>query len=332
MIVKQETNDAESPDDVRRLTERILEDYHKGRDIDKMTVFSQPDQEAVRAIVQKLLRIIFPGYYRDKVFKSYNLDSNLSVWIEDVIYNLNKQIAIVLRYQKEGEDPDAYVCQPLVDRDAAEITMQFMQAIPKIREYLDTDLEATLEGDPAALNKDEIVLSYPGIQAIAVNRIAHELFLLDVPLIPRMMTEYAHSMTGIDIHPGATIGKYFFIDHGTGIVVGSTTIIGDHVKVYQGVTLGALSTSGGQKLRGKKRHPTIEDHVTIYSGASILGGETVIGRNSVIGSNAFITSSIPPETRVTIKNQELSYRTGRGGAKEIAASDLKQDETWFYVI
>ncbi|HBE07458.1 MAG TPA: serine acetyltransferase, partial [Lachnospiraceae bacterium] len=148
----------------------------------------------------------------------------------------------------------------------------------------------------------------------------------------RMMTEYAHSITGIDIHPGATIGKYFFIDHGTGIVVGSTTKIGNHVKVYQGVTLGALSTSGGQKLRGKKRHPTIEDNVTIYSGASILGGETVIGENSVIGSNAFITASIPAGTRVTIKNQELSFRQGKGGETSIEKNDLDQDETWFYII
>lgn len=331
MIKHSFMEESQSQEKVHELVTSILKDYQKGRDIDKMTVYSQPDQRAVREILKKLLRILYPGYYRDNVFKSYNLDSNLTVWIEDVIYNLNKQIGIVLRYQKEGENPDAYVCQPLVEKEAAEITMKFMSQISKIREYLDTDLEATLEGDPAALNKDEIVLSYPGLLAITVNRIAHELFLLDVPLIPRMMTEYAHSRTGIDIHPGATIGKYFFIDHGTGIVVGSTTTIGEHVKVYQGVTLGALSTSGGQKLRGHKRHPTIEDHVTIYSGASILGGETVIGANSVIGSNAFITSSIPAGTRVTIKNQELQYKKGQGGG-QIEKTDLDQDETWFYVI
>ena len=332
MIKNSVMNAAQSQEKVHELVSTILNDYQKGRDIDKMTVYSQPDQRAVREIIKKLLRILYPGYYRDNVFKSYNLDSNLTVWIEDVIYNLNKQISIVLRYQKEGEDPDAYVCQPLVEKEAAEITMQFMSQIPKIREYLDTDLEATLQGDPAALNKDEIVLSYPGLLAITINRIAHELFLLNVPLIPRMMTEYAHSRTGIDIHPGATIGKYFFIDHGTGIVVGSTTKIGEHVKVYQGVTLGALSTSGGQKLRGHKRHPTIEDNVTIYSGASILGGETVIGANSVIGSNAFITSSIPAGTRVTIKNQELQYKKGKSGGGEVEKTDLDQDETWFYVI
>ena len=162
------------------------------------------------------------------------------------------------------------------------------------------------------------------------KRQAHELHLLGVPLIPRMMTEHAHSKTGIDIHPGATIGKNFFIDHGTGIVVGETTIIGDNVKVYQGVTIGALSTRGGQKLKGVKRHPTIEDNVIIYAGASILGGETVIGRGAVIGSNAFITSSIEPGARVSIKNQELSIRTGE--RKELVASEMETDSSWFYVI
>ena len=170
-----------------------------------------------------------------------------------------------------------------------------------------SDLEAAFQGDPAAKYRDEIILSYPGMFAITVNRLAHELFLLEVPLIPRIMTEYAHSITGIDIHPGATIGKYFFIDHGTGVVVGETTVIGDRVKIYQGVTLGALSTRGGQKLRDVRRHPTIEDDVTIYSGASILGGETVVGKNSVIGSNVFITSSIPADTKVSMKDQDLRW-------------------------
>ncbi|HAP04067.1 MAG TPA: serine acetyltransferase, partial [Lachnospiraceae bacterium] len=173
-------------------------------------------------------------------------------------------------------------------------------------------------------------LSYPGIKATTINRLAHGLFLLNVPLIPRMMTEYAHSITGIDIHPGATIGRYFCMDHGTGVVVGSTTIIGDHVKVYQGVTLGALSTAAGQALHGIKRHPTIKDNVTIYSGASILGGETVIGEGSVIGSNAFITKSIPAGTRVTIKNQQLVMKDKNGSI--IEKNDLETSDAWFYVI
>ena len=243
-----------------------------------------------------------------------------------MLYNLSKQISIVLRYASEDEHPD----ETTIEEQGYCLALNFCNRLPKIREFVDTDLEASFQGDPAAYNKDEIVLSYPGLFATTVNRIAHELFMLNVPLIPRMMTEYAHSKTGIDIHPGATIGKYFFIDHGTGVVVGSTTTIGDHVKVYQGVTLGALSTSGGQALHGVKRHPTIEDNVTIYSGASILGGSTVIGKNSVIGSNAFITKSVPEGTRVTIKNQELQFKGEDGSIIEM--NDLEQGDAWFYVI
>ena len=173
-----------------------------------------------------------------------------------------------------------------------------------------------------------LILSYPGLQAITINRLAHELFQLKVPLIPRIMTEYAHSTTGIDIHPGATIGEYFFIDHGTGIVIGETTTIGKNVKIYQGVTLGALSTRGGQKLQGKKRHPTIGDNVTIYAGASILGGDSIIGENCVIGSNVFITTSIPAGTKVNIKNQELKYHQGHKTVNE----PVDPEETWFYII
>ena len=312
--------------EVGKLVEDILESYGGGRDIDKMAVFDQPDQEAIRLIVSKLLRIVFPGYYRDKVYKSYSLYGNLTVLIEDVLFNLSKQIAIVLRYNmEEGQ----YINEAKLQEQAYCLALTFCNRIPQVREYVETDLAATYQGDPAAFSKDEIILSYPGIHATTINRLAHEMFLLNIPLIPRMMTEIAHSETGIDIHPGATIGKYFFIDHGTGIVVGSTTEIGDHVKVYQGVTLGALSTSAGQQLHGVKRHPTIEDRVTIYSGASILGGDTRIGKNSVIGSNAFITRSIPEGTRVTIKNQELVFR-GEDG--HIIENDFKQGNTWFYVI
>lgn len=311
--------------EVNQLVEQILKDYEKDRDIDKMAVFDQPDKMVIKEIVNKLLRVVFPGYYRDKVYRSYNIQGNLTVLMEDVLYNLSKQIAIVLKYDCKDE-PDELKIQ----EQAYCLTLTFFSKLPMIREYVDTDLEATFQGDPAAYNKDEIILSYPGLMATTINRMAHELFLLNIPLIPRMMTEYAHSKTGIDIHPGATIGKYFFIDHGTGIVVGSSTIIGDHVKVYQGVTLGALSTSGGQALHGTKRHPTIEDNVTIYSGASILGGDTVIGEGSVIGSNAFITKSLPAGTRVTIKNQELQFKDKDGSV--IEKNDLAQGDAWFYVI
>ncbi len=290
--------------EIEDVVELILADYKNQRDIDKMTSLDQPDQEAIIDIMNKLLRIIFPGYYRDRVYKIFNIRHTLSTLIEDVMFNLQKQVAIALKNGPEYAGADAAT----VRSASREITMEFLRRIPKIRAYLDTDLQATYDGDPAADGKADIILSYPGILATTVHRIAHELFDLKVPLIPRMMSENAHSKTGIDIHPGATIGKYFFIDHGTGIVIGSTTYIGDHVKIYQGVTLGALSTSAGQLLHGVKRHPTIEDNVTIYSGASVLGGETRIGANSVIGSNAFITFSVPSGSRVTIKNQELRVR------------------------
>jgi serine O-acetyltransferase len=214
-----------------------------------------------------------------------------------------------------------------INRIADEITVKFIKQIPKIREYFETDLHAAYDGDPDAYSLEEIVFAYPGLYAIMVNRIAHELYKLKVPLIPRVMTELAHSKTGIDIHPGATIGKYFFIDHGTGIVVGETTVIGDNVKIYQGVTLGALSLRGGQKLKSKKRHPTIEDNVTIYSGASILGGDTVIGHDAVIGGNTFITTSVKAGTRVSIKNQELQFSYDSSKKEEI-----NEDEFWDFII
>ena len=278
----------------------LLEDYEKGRDVDKMEVFQQPDQDAVKKIIKKLLMILYPGYYRERLYRTRNTHSKLQILIEDVIYALRKQIEVALLYDKNFGNTPKYVRK----RAAQKVCLQFFGAIPKVREYLNTDIQAAFDGDPAASSKDEIVLAYPGLLAITIYRFAHELFLLNVPLIPRMMTEYAHRHTGVDIHPGATIGKYFFIDHATGIVIGSTSLIGERVKIYQGVTIGALSTKEGQKLRGTRRHPTIEDEVTLYSGASILGGNTVIGKGSIIGGNAFITKSVAPYTTVTVKTSE----------------------------
>ena len=288
--------------EISQITKSILDDYGTGRNIDKMDLFNQPSKEEIIAIVEDLLKIVYPGYYRDRSYKIYNIKSNSTVTIEDVAYHLNKQILLALKYTAKEEN-DVEKLTEQAEKD----TVTFLKKIPDVRAMLETDLEAAFQGDPAAKYRDEIILSYPGMFAITVNRLAHELFLLEVPLIPRIMTEYAHSITGIDIHPGATIGKYFFIDHGTGVVVGETTVIGDRVKIYQGVTLGALSTRGGQKLRDVRRHPTIEDDVMIYSGASILGGETVVGKNSVIGSNVFITSSIPADTKVSMKDQDLRW-------------------------
>ncbi len=286
---------------IEGVVDQILADYRQNRDIDQMDIFRHPDKDVVVELIGKLRRIIFPGYFRDKNYHIYNAKHSLSMLIDDVMFNLTRQITLVL--QGGGVAPAEAEAQ------AQEMCVAFFQRIPAVRAMVDTDLQAAYDGDPAATGKDEVVYSYPGLFAITVYRLAHVLYELKVPMLPRMMTEHAHSVTGIDIHPGATVGKYFFIDHGTGIVIGETTIIGENVKVYQGVTLGALSTRGGQSLRGVRRHPTIEDNVTIYAGASILGGETVIGRGCVIGSNAFITRSIAPGTTVSIKNQELQFKT-----------------------
>lgn len=313
-------------EDINRVVKNIMEDYEQGRDVDLVEDFLHPNMDEIVKILEQIRNIIFPGYYKNRSYRIYTVRNNLSMQLEDVVYNLSRQIAIVLRYLPEYAMKE----EKELLYEGEQITLKFLEKITYIRELIQTDLEAAYEGDPAAFNKPEIIFSYPGLFAIMVNRIAHELYLLGVPLIPRIMTEYAHKETGIDIHPGVTLGKYFFIDHGTGIVIGETSIIGNNVKIYQGVTIGALSTRGGQKLRGKKRHPTIEDNVTIYAGASILGGDTVIGHDTVIGSNAFITTSIPENTRVSIKNQEMEYRTQKkenGDAREIVQSD-----EWYYII
>ena len=285
--------------EIEGIVDCILEDYQNGRAIDKLTPKCDPDKEIIVDMIGKLMRIVYPSYAQEKSYRIYNARHNLSMLIEDVMYNLNKQITVVLRTTMEEDAAKA---------KAQELSLEFFRAIPQIRAVAQTDVEAFFAGDPAAFSVDEIIYCYPGLFAITVYRLAHILYDLGIPMLPRIMTEHAHSITGIDINPGATVGKYFFIDHGTGIVIGETTVIGDRVKIYQGVTLGARTTRGGQSLRGKKRHPTIEDNVTIYAGASILGGGTVIGRDSVIGSNVFITHSIPACTTVSVKSQELQFK------------------------
>ena len=277
---------------IEAVVDSILADYRNGRDIDRIDPLGQPDKDVVIDMLHKLRRIVFPGYFKEKTYRIYNAKHNLSMLIEDVMFNLAGQISLVL--------PES---------DAQALALDFFRQIPAVRALVQTDLQAAYDGDPAAFNKEEILFSYPGLYAITVYRLAHVLYGLGVPMIPRIMTEHAHSVTGIDIHPGATIGEFFFIDHGTGIVIGETTIIGRNVKIYQGVTLGGLSTRGGQSLRGKRRHPTIEDNVTIYANASILGGETVIGHDSVIGASAFITASVPACTTVSAKNLDLQMKT-----------------------
>lgn len=250
-----------------------------------------PDRKTVIGVIKDLQALLFPGYYRCERALS---PAELLTRVET---RLGGEIAAALRFRGEGGDPIA-------------LTDAFLSALPTIKELLLKDIEALYLGDPAAKCREEILLCYPGFYAISIYRMAHELYRLGVPLLPRIMTEYAHEKTGIDIHAGAAIGEYFFIDHGTGIVVGETTVIGDHVKLYQGVTLGALSPRHGHAVTGK-RHPTVGDNATIYSGASILGGKTVIGANSVIGGNSFITESIAPNTKASTETPRMIFRVAK---------------------
>ncbi|OQA86630.1 MAG: Serine acetyltransferase [Lentisphaerae bacterium ADurb.Bin242] len=282
----------------------ILESYERHPHIRKIDEKQLLNRTLILGVLRRLQFIIFPGFFDRKELKADNIRFYVGQVLGEIREILLEQIEKALRTKEEYRD----VTESAVRAHTAGIVDAFLTAIPKIREYLATDLEAAYEGDPAAFSREEVIFSYPGIYATMVSRIAHELYRLGVPLIPRIMTEHAHSVTGIDIHPGASLGKYFFIDHGTGIVIGETSRIGDHVKIYQGVTLGALSTRGGQILKGRKRHPTIEDNVTIYSGASILGGETVIREGVVIGGNSFVTRSVPEQTRVSAKMPELQFK------------------------
>ncbi|MBR1798107.1 MAG: serine acetyltransferase [Clostridiales bacterium] len=262
-----------------------------------------PDRDKIITIIKAIRRLMFPGYFGQQSFEHTSSHYFAGEMISSVIEELKKQIVIALMY---GSDDDRVSDE--IYTKAEKICYEFAETFPEILRVLLTDVQAGYDGDPASGSKEAVIFCYPGFNAIFIYRIAHELYTRGVPFIPRMMTEYAHSRTGIDINPGATIGEYFFIDHGTGVVIGETTEIGNNVKIYQGVTLGALSTRKGQLLSGVKRHPTIRDNVTIYSNASILGGETVIGANSTIGGNSFITESVPPNTRVSIKNFELSFK------------------------
>ena len=256
-----------------------------------------PNRSVIIDIVRDLKSIVFPGYFSTDtsatIFPEYYVGHRLN----DIYDRLKNQIEIALLYH--GEEPEEAAAR------ADRTTCGFFEQLPEIQRLLLTDVQAGFDGDPAAKSKEEIIFSYPGLFAIYVYRLAHVLYKEEIPFIPRVMSEYAHGRTGIDINPGATIGEYFFIDHGTGVVVGETAEIGNNVKLYQGVTLGALSTRMGQQLANVKRHPTIRDNVTIYSNSTVLGGETVVGENTIIGGNTFITESIPANTKVSAKSPEL---------------------------
>ena len=286
---------------IQGIVDSILNDVMEDHRYTDITDHKMIDRDVIVAILEKLETLLFPAYFSDKkLLGSIALRFELGSLLADVYTSLSEQIAMALSYLPAFKHNEAKRYE-----HAKAQTAVFLDKLTKIRSYLKTDIQAAYEGDPAAFNTDEIVYSYPGFYAIMVNRLAHELYLLDVPMIPRIMTEYAHSRTGLDIHPGATIGRYFFIDHATGVVIGETTVIGDHVKIYQGVTLGGLTTRAGQGLKGKRRHPTIGNNVTIYSNASILGGDTIIGDGCIIAGNTFITHSIEPNMRVSAKLNEL---------------------------
>ncbi len=276
----------------------------------------RPDRRVIIEILSDFRRLLFPGYFGSESPSRASAPYFAGHMISTIYDKLYPQLEMALAYQEGGKTER-------VTRHAREAADGFFLELPRLQRLLLIDVEAALNGDPAAGSREQIIFSYPGLHAIFVHRIAHELYVRNIPYIPRIMSEYVHGLTGIDINSGANIGEYFFIDHGTGVVIGETTEIGNNVKIYQGVTLGALSTRAGLKLAGKKRHPTIENNVTIYSGASILGGKTVIGEGCTIGGNAFITSSIPPFSRVSIKNPELTVDDFGEREQELSPEDYR---------
>ncbi len=285
-----------------RYIDSLIESYHENP-ISEKTTLNLPDKNEVIEIINDFEMLLFPQYSGNKKMDEATEKYIIGNMMQMVYQKLKKQLKLAFLYEYDRKNQKL---MHSADERAESVCTEFFEQLPEIYRYLSMDVQAAFDGDPAAESKDQIVFSYPCITAISVHRIAHVFYKLGVPIIPRIMSEYAHSKTGIDIHPGATIGKYFFIDHGTGVVIGETTVIGDRVKIYQGVTLGALSTRKARALVNTKRHPTIEDNVTIYSGASVLGGETVIGRNSTIGGSAFITESVPAGSMVSVKRNELN--------------------------
>jgi serine O-acetyltransferase len=298
-------------EDLPEITEALVATYTECRHINHLGHRPLPSRDALVDILADLLDIIYPGYVRRQNLHIGNVEYHVGDLIDGLHDKLTQQVTRALRHEDDG---DAHS----VDLEALgqQKTIEFLRRLPDIRGVLEQDVESAYLGDPAAKGHHEIIFCYPGLEAVTVYRLAHELLLLGVPLIPRMMTEHAHSKTGIDIHPGADIGPGFFIDHGTGVVIGETCQIGRNVKLYQGVTLGALSfarTNDGQLVRGKKRHPTLEDEVVVYANATILGGDTVIGQHAVIGSNVWLTHSVAPYTRVLMEEPTLRIRRPNEG-------------------
>jgi serine O-acetyltransferase len=268
-----------------------------------------PSRENVAECVDGLLQLIYPGYFGKQELSGDNLNGRVAELMGKLSVMLFDHVRFCLRYRIERpEEADFETRCEKCDEEASRVVAAFFESLPAVRERLADDVQAAFDADPAATSTDETIFCYPGVLAITVQRLSHELYRSSVPLLPRIWTELAHARTGIDIHPGAQLGKRFFIDHGTGVVIGETTVIGDNVKIYQGVTLGALAPAFGQRLRGTKRHPTIEDDVTIYAGATVLGGDTVIGAGCTLGGNVFLTSSVPAKRVVMMESPRLRIR------------------------
>jgi len=310
-----------------QLVDRMVASYMadaRTQHIDKMYLPSRSD---IIDTTRGLLELLYPGLIGRQHLTRHNVAYHVGDLVPRIGERMCRQIYMCLCYARERKHISS-LSDADCDRKSRELTLQFLEGIPAIREKLAGDVQASYDGDPAAVDYDEVVLAYPGLLAISVQRMAHHLYDMKVPLMPRIMSEWIHSETGIDVHPGARIGRNFFIDHGTGVVIGETTDIGDNVKVYQGVTLGALSfpkDERGRVIREAKRHPTVKDNVTIYANAIILGGETVIGENSVIGGSVFVTSSVPPDSVVTFKPPELRLKSRTVAAPP--ATESKQADT-----
>ena len=299
--------------DQTAITEALVESYRTEGGINHLEGVDLPSKCAIAALCSDLLQIIFPGFYESEALHTGNLTCRTAARVQAIIAGLKVEVRRSLAHQNQGDTS--------LDDQSHRLVCAFMRQLPEVRRLLRTDVKAAFDGDPAAGSYEEVILAYPGLEAIAIQRMAHVLYLAGLPLIPRMMTEWAHNRTGIDIHPGAVIGTHFFIDHGTGVVIGETSIIGSHVKLYQGVGLVARSLSAGQKLKGKSRHPRLEDHVTIYANATIVG-DIAIGRRSTLGANVFVTEDVPPDCVVAlgeVKHQVRAKATSSAVSPAVSA-------------
>lgn len=296
---------------IAQLTDKLLASYREIGGINHLDGKNLPSKRAITAIARDLLRLLFPGFFDERPIHSSEIKTETAALLCSVQANLKAEIYKSLAYNPPPEYP-----QKQLRAVAQNLTLELLGSLPRLREMLQTDIQAAYNGDPAALSTEEVIVAYPFVETLAVQRVAHELYLQKVPLIPRIMTEWAHERSGMDLHPGAQIGTHFFVDHCTGTVVGETTILGDHVKMYQGVGLVAKSLAAGQQLRGQKRHPTIEDRVTIYAGATIMGGDTVVGEGSTIGANVFLTSSVPPHSIVVQEDANVKVMRKQDRAKK----------------